>query len=97
MENFGFIQFMIVLVLSVFIVYMLRKMSNSDSIRFGEHYRCSNDFYHYFSRREIEFLYGGKRSVYLCPRSGCGGVLTLYEEITDEEYAELQKINYFED
>ena len=97
MEHFGFIQFIIIIILSIVIVFLLRKMSTAHTAHLTDHYRCTNDFYHIYSKHEIEYIYGKNKSIYLCPRKGCGGILKLYEYITDEEYKELEKIKYFED
>ncbi|GEM_PF-5581199 len=97
MENFGFIQFFIVLFLSILIVFLLRKMSNAGHFTFTDHFRCSNNFYHVFTKEEIEYSYGKGKKIYLCPKTGCGGVLKLYEIITDEEYKELQRLKYFDE
>jgi hypothetical protein len=97
MENFELIQFAVVLILASLIVFLLKKMSGAGHYKFGDHYRCTNNFYHYFDKEYIEYTYGKNTKVYLCPKSGCGGILKLYEEITDEEYAELQHQNFFED
>ncbi|MBP7652604.1 hypothetical protein KA977_04235 [Candidatus Dependentiae bacterium] len=72
-------------------------MSNAGHNRFHDHFRCSNNFYHVYSKEEIEYSYGKGKSLYLCPKSGCGGALKLYEIITDEEYKELQRLKYFDD
>lgn len=76
---------------------IVKNMSRSTIGKRDDHFRCSNDFYHIYSKNEIEYIYGKNKSVYLCPKSGCGGILKLYQAITDEEYIELKKIKYFED
>jgi len=97
MENFGTIQFVIVIILSIVIVFLLSKMSSASHYRFTDHFRCSNDFYHVFGKEEIEYSYGKNKTIYLCPKSGCGGILKLYEIISDEEYKELQRLKYFDE
>ncbi len=96
-DGLGFLQLIVLFLISFFIVVIVKRMSQSSISIKDTHYRCSNDFYHVFSQREIEYTYGKVKSTYLCPNSGCGGKLTLYEAINDEEYDELKRLNYFSD